>query len=101
VGFVSADLNNHAMANFITPVLEHLMHATRLEIHVYCNNRVDDRTTAYLQGVIRQWQAIQALSDQQLAEQIAKDGIDNWKRSISSACIRLGIWSIWKTRYAC
>ncbi|WP_081344728.1 tetratricopeptide repeat protein [Janthinobacterium lividum] len=76
VGFVSADLNNHAMANFITPVLEHLMHATRLEIHVYCNNRVDDHTTAYLKGVVRRWQAIQALSDQQLAEQIAKDGID-------------------------
>ncbi|MGK5077180.1 tetratricopeptide repeat protein [Janthinobacterium sp. HLX7-2] len=76
VGFVSADLNNHALANFITPVLEHLTHATGLELYVYCNNRVDDRTTDHLKGIVRRWQAIQALSDQQLVEQITRDGID-------------------------
>lgn len=76
VGFVSADLNNHALANFITPVLEHLVHATGLELYVYCNNRTDDRTTDHLRGIVSRWQAIQALSDQQLVRQIASDGID-------------------------
>lgn len=76
VGFVSADLNNHALANFITPVLEHLAHATGLELYVYNNNRTDDRTTDYLRGIISRWQAIQALSDEELAQQITRDGID-------------------------
>jgi len=76
IGIVSADLNNHAMANFITPVLENLMHATRLEVFIYCNNKVDDHITAHLRAVVGRWHNVQALSDEQLARQIGQDGID-------------------------
>lgn len=76
IGIVSADLNNHAMANFITPVLENLMHATRLEVFIYCNNKVDDHITAHLRAVVGRWHNVQDLSDEQLARQIGQDGID-------------------------
>lgn len=76
IGFVSADLNNHAMANFITPVLENLIHATSLEIFIYSNNKVDDHITSHLRAVVGRWKQIQALTDDELAQQIVKDGID-------------------------
>lgn len=76
IAFVSADLNNHAMANFITPVLENLVDATGLELQIYCNNRRDDSITAYLRKLIVNWQDIQQFSDDQFAERIAEDGID-------------------------
>lgn len=76
VAFVSADLNNHAMANFITPVLENLVDASGLALHVYCNNRLDDHITAQLRKLIPHWLDIQHLSDQQFAQRIADDRID-------------------------
>lgn len=76
VAFVSADLYNHAMANFITPLLEALVDATGLEIYIYCNNRVNDHITAHLRKLIFNWHDIQQLSDDQFAQRIAADGID-------------------------
>lgn len=76
VGFVSADLNNHAVANFIAPVLEHLVHAEGLELHIYCNNIINDAVTTQLRDVVRHWHDVQALSDEQLALNIQADGID-------------------------
>jgi predicted O-linked N-acetylglucosamine transferase (SPINDLY family) len=37
VGFVSADFRNHAVANFIEPVLEGLAHNAQLTLHAYYN----------------------------------------------------------------
>ena len=76
IGIVSADLNNHAMANFITPVLENLMHAARLEVVVYCNNKVNDHITAHLRAVVGRWHDVQDLPDDALAQLIGQDGID-------------------------
>ena len=76
IGFVSADLNNHAMANFITPMLENLMYATGLEIFIYSNNMVDDHITSHLRAVIGRWQQVRALTDDELAQQVVKDRID-------------------------
>ena len=76
VAFVSADLYNHAMANFITPVLENLVDASGLELYIYCNNRVNDHITAHLRKLIINWQDIQQFSDDQLAQRIAADNID-------------------------
>lgn len=76
IGLVSADLNNHAMANFIMPVLENLMHATRLKIFIYCNNKVNDHITAHLRAVVGRWHDVQAFSDDELVQQISTDGID-------------------------
>lgn len=76
IGFVSADFNNHAMASFITPVLENLIHATSLEIFIYSNNKVDDHITGHLRAVVGRWKQIQTLTDDELAQQIVNDGID-------------------------
>ena len=76
IAFVSADLNNHAMANFITPVLENLVKAAGLEVHIYYNNSINDSITAYLRKLIVNWQDILQLSDDQLAQRIAADKID-------------------------
>ena len=76
VAFVSADLYNHAMANFITPVLENLIDATGLELYIYCNNRVNDHITAHLRKLNIIWQDIQQFSDDQLAQRITEDSID-------------------------
>lgn len=76
VGFVSADLNNHAMANFITPILENLVDVDGLELHVYCNNRIDDHITARLRALIPNWRDIQPLSDVQFARHVTADSID-------------------------
>lgn len=77
VGFVSADLYNHAMANFITPVLDNLADATGLELYIYCNNnRADDHITAHLRKLMFNWQDIQQLDNDQFAQCIAADGID-------------------------
>ncbi|WP_426088101.1 tetratricopeptide repeat protein [Janthinobacterium sp. PSPC1-1] len=76
IGFVSGDLNNHAVANFIAPVLEHLVHANGLELLIYCNNLLDDAVTVQLRTLVRDWHDVQQLSDSQLAQKIMDDGID-------------------------
>lgn len=76
VAFVSADLNNHAMANFITPVLENLVKATGMELYIYSNNRLNDSITDYLRKLIVRWQDVQQLSDDEFVQCIATDRID-------------------------
>lgn len=76
VGFVSGDWNNHALANFIAPILDHLMHASGLELVIYSNNYLDDAVTAQLRRVVDQWHDIQALPDAALVQKIRDDGID-------------------------
>lgn len=76
VGFVSADLNHHAVTNFIAPVLDHLVHADGLELVVYSNNQLNDFVTEQLRAVVPAWHDIQQLSDAALAQKIQADGID-------------------------
>lgn len=76
IGFVSADLNNHAVASFITPVLENLQHAPGLELLAYCNSPRNDDVTQYLRTLMSAWRQVEHLSDADLARQIISDGID-------------------------
>ncbi|WP_219135507.1 tetratricopeptide repeat protein [Janthinobacterium sp. UMAB-60] len=76
IGLVSADLYNHAVANFITPVLQQLAHAPRLEIVVYANSKHDDAVTRHLQGLVSVWRQVELLSHEELAQQITSDAID-------------------------
>lgn len=76
IGFVSADLYNHAVATFIGPVLGFLQHSEGLTLHVYDNGRVADSVTEELRGFVAHWHSITGLDDEALERKIRADGID-------------------------
>jgi dTDP-4-amino-4,6-dideoxygalactose transaminase/predicted O-linked N-acetylglucosamine transferase (SPINDLY family) len=76
VGFVSADLNNHAVANFIEPLLMHLANFPKLSLHAYSNFSLEDGVTQRLRTHFKCWNSIRGLSDVALADKIRIDGID-------------------------
>jgi predicted O-linked N-acetylglucosamine transferase (SPINDLY family) len=76
VGFVSADLYNHAVAMFMAPVFERLRHSTQLTLHAYYNNELEDDITHQLRGYMAHWHPIAGLDDDVVAQQIRADGID-------------------------
>ena len=76
VGFVSGDLRDHAVANFIEPVLTHLSDYPQLVLHAYYNHTLEDDVTRCLRGHLQHWHSIVGLSDDALAEKIRADGID-------------------------
>ena len=76
VGFVSGDLFEHSVANFIGPVLAQLKDSPGLELHIYYTNTLHDDVSRRLQGFCRHWNTIRDLSDVDLAAKIMEDGID-------------------------
>lgn len=76
VGFVSADLHNHAVASFLAPVLPHLSAHPGLDLHAYSNSNIMDDTTRGLRPHFAQWRTVHELDDDALAEIIRADGID-------------------------
>jgi predicted O-linked N-acetylglucosamine transferase (SPINDLY family) len=76
VGFVSADLYEHPVAQFIEPVLAHLGGRPGLEIHAYYNNTFQDATTLRLRRHFSHWHPVATLTDAELAKHITTDGID-------------------------
>jgi len=76
IGFVSADLHSHAVANFITPIFENLCHAPGLELLAYANSRHDDAVSRHLQGLVSVWRQVELLSHEELAQLITNDAID-------------------------
>ena len=76
IGFVSADLYNHAMAHFITPIMEHLSHSPQFELVVYANSFHDDHVSRHLHGLVKIWRQVEKLTHAELAQLIASDSID-------------------------
>jgi dTDP-4-amino-4,6-dideoxygalactose transaminase/predicted O-linked N-acetylglucosamine transferase (SPINDLY family) len=76
IGFVSADLRNHAVANFMELLLVHLANHTQLSLHAYSNSPIEDDVTKRLRCYFKSWSSISGLSDAVLAEKIRIDGID-------------------------
>ena len=76
IGFVSADLYNHVIASYITPVLEHLRHAPDLELVAYASSLHDDTNSRHLKELVSEWRQVEKLSDDELAQLIISDGID-------------------------
>jgi predicted O-linked N-acetylglucosamine transferase (SPINDLY family) len=75
IGFVSADLRNHAVAFFIKPVWQ-TIDRSRFEVWVYANSPVQDATTSALRALSDAWCEVHALNDEALAARIRADGID-------------------------
>ncbi|MEN2473863.1 tetratricopeptide repeat protein [Burkholderia sp. GS2Y] len=76
IGFVSGDLLNHAVANYLLPVIEHLSRDPNLSLHFYYNYVIDDHVTAKLREHATTWRTVVMLGDAELAEQIRNDHID-------------------------
>lgn len=76
LGLVSADLRTHSVAYFIEPLLSAWQGSAKLRITVYYTNSVEDDTSRRLRGYVERWRAVFGLSNQQLAQRIADDGID-------------------------
>lgn len=76
IGFVSADLYNHAVANFVTPMLEHLAHSPRLEIVAYANSFHNDPVSRHLHGLVSIWRQVEKLTHAELAQLVTSDAID-------------------------
>ena len=76
VGFVSGDLCNHSVANFIEPILAQLKGHPRLALHAYSNQAVEDQVTQRLRSYFDHWQRVSGIADPALAEGIRADSID-------------------------
>jgi len=75
IGYVSADLREHAMAYFVEPVLAG-HDAASFEVVLYSNASREDGTTRRLRGYAAQWRSIHALSDAAAADRIRQDRVD-------------------------
>lgn len=76
IGFVSADLYNHAVASFVEPILTHLSDCPHLSLHAYYNHVVNDHVTQRLRSRFAHWHPVSGMPDAELAEKIRADGID-------------------------
>ncbi len=75
VGYVSPDFRSHATAFFLTPVLTHHERAA-IEVHCYAEVAAPDEVTAHLRSLVQHWHDTPGLSNDQVVEQIRRDGID-------------------------
>lgn len=75
IGYVSADLHNHSVANFAEPIITH-HDKERFEVFFYYNNSYSDAVTERFQAAADGWRSCVTWSDAQLAEAIRADKID-------------------------
>ncbi|MEC5217578.1 protein O-GlcNAc transferase [Actimicrobium sp. GrIS 1.19] len=75
IGYVSADLRDHAVARFIEPILRH-HDAGQVEVFCYYNHYLNDATNARMRAAVQHWVPCLHLDADQLAARIRADGID-------------------------
>lgn len=76
IGFVSADLRNHAVASFIMPIFEVLKDSTQLQLFAYHNHLSEDPVSDRLRACTAGWRNIRELDDEAAERLIREDGID-------------------------
>lgn len=76
IGLVSGDLFHHAVARFVTPVLEAMKESTQLQLYVYYNNTVEDDITSSLRALAAGWRRIAGVGDDAAEAMIREDAID-------------------------
>jgi predicted O-linked N-acetylglucosamine transferase (SPINDLY family) len=75
IGYVSADLRDHAVARFIEPILHH-HDAGQVAVFCYYNHYLDDATNARMRTAVQHWVPCLHLDEDQLAARIRADQID-------------------------
>ena len=76
VGFVSGDFNNHAVASFIEPLLEHLAGKETVSLHGYYSQHTVDDVTRRLRKHMAYWHPMAEVNDEDMAKQVQAHGID-------------------------
>jgi len=76
IGFVSGDLYDHALANFLEPLFRELAARADLQLHAYYAHIYEDTTTRRMRGLFHGWHHVVDLSEDELAAQIRRDRID-------------------------
>jgi predicted O-linked N-acetylglucosamine transferase (SPINDLY family) len=76
VGFVSADLTNHAVSYFVEPIFRGIAQRQDLALFCYHNNAVVSETTQRLRAYFLHWKVVDRLDDAALEALIRSDGID-------------------------
>ena len=75
LGYVSADLREHAVASFIEPLIA--CHDKKLfSVTCYANHTVEDAQSERLRQLAGNWRNVTALSDEEFARQVGEDRID-------------------------
>lgn len=74
LGYVSSDFRNHAVANFMAPVLAH--HTKQFELLGYHCSPLRDDVTRALARRFKQFRYVEHFSAEALAHQIHADGVD-------------------------
>ena len=75
IGFVSADLHDHPVANLIEPVWQAIRRG-RHRIYAYAQGTAGDEVAARLRTLADQWVQIEKLSDDEVEQRIRDDRID-------------------------
>jgi predicted O-linked N-acetylglucosamine transferase (SPINDLY family) len=75
LGYVSGDNRSHAVSYFIEQVFRH-HDRDRVELFAYSTCRTSDATTARLRSHARHWLQVAGMSDAEVRERVAADGID-------------------------
>lgn len=75
VGFLSADFQQHAMAMFVTPLLQHLDRSS-FEVFCYAAMESQDRVTNLIRSLPLAWRQVHGMDDNQCAELIRNDQLD-------------------------
>jgi predicted O-linked N-acetylglucosamine transferase (SPINDLY family) len=75
VGYVSADLRNHSVANAVLPILRHHDHG-RVSVACYSGVTRPDHVTAEIRALADRWHDVAELSDDDLAARIRADQVD-------------------------
>ena len=76
VGFISADLRNHAVVHFVEPIFRHLCKKQDIEIYAYHNYMDEDDGTRRLKSFFAKWRMVADKSDDDLDKIIRDDIID-------------------------
>lgn len=93
VGYVSGDFRKHA-ASYFTEQLFAQHDRSRIELYAYSNNRSQDEVTERLRDLVEHWLPISGMSDSEVCERMAADGLDVLvDLSAHSAHNRLGIFA--------
>ena len=75
IGYVSPDFFSQAECFFVVPLLEAHAHE-QFEIHCYSSVAKPDGVTAHIRECADVWHDVAGLGDEELAQQIRRDGID-------------------------
>jgi protein O-GlcNAc transferase len=75
IGFISPDFNQHSVAYFFEPILQHL-DRERFQPYCYYSNRRIDTTTKRFSEYVEWWRPVAGLRDEAVVKQIEDDGID-------------------------